>query len=234
LFQTPFANQTRCDGPGNKGQTCVTRTRSLDAIPFTKSLKFDMEVWNWADCKVAYAATTYWYAVPGATSNRGPEPQEAARELPRVPPTPKIAGAIECEKMKIVAKSLNTPAEPQTGALSDGEWSGGEQLFVRGNKPGDFIELAIPAGGSGKKKLTLYATKSWDYGILRFSVNGERAGKDYDAYNPQAILSGPIELGTVEPRDGQFVLRVEVVGGNPNSKNSKSFFGLDAVTLKKP
>ncbi len=39
LFQTPFANQTRCDGPGNKGQTCVTRTRSLDAIPFTKSLR---------------------------------------------------------------------------------------------------------------------------------------------------------------------------------------------------
>ncbi len=54
-FQTPFANQVRCDGPGNKGQTVVTRTRNLDAIPFTKSLKFDMEVWHWADCQVAYA-----------------------------------------------------------------------------------------------------------------------------------------------------------------------------------
>jgi hypothetical protein len=160
--------------------------------------------------------------------------QEAARELPIVPPAPKIAGAIECEKLKIIAKSPDTPADPQNGALSDGEWSGGEQLFVRGNKPGDFIELAIPAGGSGKKKLTLYATKSWDYGILRFSVNGQRTEKDFDAYSQNVVLSGPIDLGTFEPKEGQFVLRVEVVGANPSSKNSRSYFGLDAVTLTKP
>jgi D-arabinan exo alpha-(1,3)/(1,5)-arabinofuranosidase (non-reducing end) len=235
LFQTPFANQTRCDGPGSKGQTCLTRTRSLDAIPFTKSLRFDMEVWNWAaNVNVCYAATTYWYGRPGAVSNRGPEPKEAARPIPTVPPPQRIAGAIECETMKIVAKSPNTPAELQSGALSEGEWSNGAQLWVRGNKPGDFVELAIPGPDAGAKKLTLYATKSWDYGILRFSVNGQRAGKDFDSYSPSVILSGPIALGTFEPKDGRFLLRVEVVGGNPESKNSKSYFGLDAVSLGAP
>jgi hypothetical protein len=235
LFQTPFANQTRCDGPGSKGQTCLTRTRSLDAIPFTKSLKFDMEVWNWAaNVNVCYAATTYWYGRPGAVSNRGPEPKEAARALPTVPPPYHMAGAIECETMKIVAKSPNTPVEPQSGALSEGEWSNDTQLWIRGNTPGDFVELAIPAQGAGAKKLTLYATKSWDYGILRFSVNGQRAGKDFDSYSPKAILSGPIDLGTFEPKDGKFLLRAEVVGGNPESKNSKSYFGLDAVKLQAP
>lgn len=234
LFQTPFANQVRCDGPGNKGQTVVTRTRSLDAIPFTKSLQFDMEIWNWADCKVAYAATTYWYGLPSATSNRGPAAEEAAREIPSVPPPIKIAGAIECEKLKIVNKSPNTPTEVQSGVLSEGDWSGGAQLFVRGNKPGDFVELAIPAGGPGAKKITLYATKSWDYGILRCSINGQQAGKDFDSYSAPVVLSGPIELGTFEPKDNQFILRVEVVGANKDSKNSKSFFGLDAVTLTKP
>jgi hypothetical protein len=235
LFQTPFANQTRCDGPGSKGQTCLTRTRSLDAIPFTKSLKFDMEVWSWAaNVNVCYAATTYWYGRPGAVSNRGPEPKEVARTIPTVPPPHHIAGAVECETMKIVAKSPNTPAEPQSGALAEGEWSNDAQLWVRGNKPGDFVELAIPAADAGAKKLTLYATKSWDYGILRFSVNGQRAGKHYDSYSPKVILTGPIELGTFAPKDGQFILRVEVVGGNPESKNSKSYFGLDAVTLTAP
>ena len=235
LFQTPFANQTRCDGPGSKGQTCLTRTRSLDAIPFTKSLKFDMEVWNWAaNVNVCYAATTYWYGRPGAVSNRGPEPKEAARAIPTVPPPQRIAGAIECETMKIVAKSPNTPAEPQRGALTEGEWSNGAQLWVRGNKPGDFVELAIPAPDASAKKLTLYATKSSDYGILRFSVNGQWAGKDYDSFSPTVILSGPIPLGTFEPKDGRFLLRVEVVGGRPESKNSKSYFGLDAVTLTAP
>jgi len=96
VFQTPFCNQPRCDGPGNAGHTTNTRTRNLDAIPFEKSLKFDMEIWHWKDCKVNYAATTYWYALPGATSNRVPQPEEAVAPIPRlaesranaVPPKP--------------------------------------------------------------------------------------------------------------------------------------------------
>ncbi len=234
LFQTPFANQVRCDGPGTKGQTVVTRTRSLDAIPFTKSLNFDMEIWHWADCKVAYAATTYWYAVPGATSNRRVSPEEASRPLPTAPPPLQIAGALECEKLKIVAKSPKVVAEPQSGALAEGEWSGGAQLFVRANQVGDFVELEIPASDTVRKKLTLYGTKSWDYGVLRFSVSGQQAGHDFDSYSPRVIPSGPIELGQFEPREGKFVLRVEVVGANPASKNSRSYFGLDAITRTEP
>ncbi len=101
-----------------------------------------------------------------------------------------------------------------------------------GQRAGDFIELRIPA--KEKRKLTLYATKSWDYGILRFSVNGQPAGKDFDAWAERPKPSGPVTLGVFEPKNGAFILRVEVVGANPKSKNSKSFFGLDAVTLTAP
>lgn len=90
LFNEPFANHIRSDGPEAAGQTVVTRTRGLDAIPFTKSLQFDMEVWHWADCLVCYAATTYWYALPGATSNRGPLPEEASRPIPLPSPSPTV------------------------------------------------------------------------------------------------------------------------------------------------
>jgi len=229
LFQTPFANQIRCDGPRNAGYTVVNRTRSLDAIPFTKSFRFDMEVWHWGECEVAYAATTYWYARPGATSNRAPQPDEAERELPKVPEMFRIAGAIECETMQIVAQTPDIPVGPQ--GLS-GDWSGDSHLWIRGKHAGDFVELRIPV--TQKRKLTLYATKSWDYGILRFSVNGQPAGKDFDAWAKKPMASGPIPLGVFEPKSGAFILRVEVVGANPKSKNSKSFFGLDAVTLTEP
>ncbi len=63
----------------------------------------------------------------------------------------RIAGAIECEKLKIVAKSPNVVTEIQAGALAEGEWSADAQLFVHGNQPGDFIELQIPAPKSGNK-----------------------------------------------------------------------------------
>ncbi|HLX61510.1 MAG TPA: glycoside hydrolase family 172 protein [Planctomycetota bacterium] len=234
LFQGPFANQVRCDGPGNLGHTVVTRTRSLDAIPFTKSLQFDMEVWHWKECQVGYAATTYWYALPGATSNRGPQSDEAARAIPETPGVVKLKDAIECEKMPIVAQTPGLAIETQTGGLTAGGWSGGAQLFVRGRKPGDFVELKVTTNQSAPSKLTLYATKSWDYGVLRFSVNGKAVEKDFDAYNATAVTSGPIELGAHEPKDGQFILRVEVVGSNLASKGTKSYFGLDAVTVMTP
>ncbi|MBU6401396.1 MAG: DUF2961 domain-containing protein [Verrucomicrobia bacterium] len=82
LFEGPFSAQPRCDGPGNQGHTTNTRTRNLDVIPFTKSLRFDMEIWHWRDTNVAYAATTYWYARPGATCNRQPEPDAARAPIP--------------------------------------------------------------------------------------------------------------------------------------------------------
>jgi hypothetical protein len=88
LFQQPFANLVRRDGPDALGQTVVTRTRSLDAIPFTKTLQFDMEIWHSRECQVGYAATTYWYAQPGAKSNRGPSPDEAARPITSESPRP--------------------------------------------------------------------------------------------------------------------------------------------------
>ena len=171
LFQTPFANQVRCDGPGNKGQTVVTRTRSLDAIPFTRSLKFDMEVWHWADCKVAYAATTYWYGCNNAMSNRGPEPAEAARPIPESPPPYHIAGAIECEKLKIVAKSKDTPTEVQSGGLAEGEWSGGAALGPR-QQAGRVRRAAFPRRGARPAEAD--ALRDQKLGLRHFAVHRQR------------------------------------------------------------
>ena len=208
------------------------RLRLLDDTPFQTSLKHDMEIWHWADTKVDYAVGCFWYARPGAKCNREPQPAEAAMAIHELPSGQRIAGAIECETLPITAKSEGLLTETQESALAVSEWSGEAQILVRGTKVGDFIELQIPATGDQPKDVTLYATKSWDYGILRFSVNGQPAGKDYDAFNKQTIATGPIALGSFKPKDGKFVLRVEVVGANPSSKATHSYFGLDCVVVK--
>jgi len=82
-YSAPFHAQPRGDGDsGNIGYTTNTRTRSLDAIPFSESLKVDMEIWHWKEnTEVDYAVTTYWYATEGATSNRTTEVEEAKAPL---------------------------------------------------------------------------------------------------------------------------------------------------------
>jgi hypothetical protein len=88
LFQGPFSSQVRCDGPGNMGHTTVSRVRSLDRIPFSRDFRFDIEVWNGnAKAIEDYAATSYWYAAPGATCNRTPQPEEATAPISQVKAT---------------------------------------------------------------------------------------------------------------------------------------------------
>jgi hypothetical protein len=230
-FSSAFLSMPRRDSTGRgdwRGYTTTSRLRLLDGIPWRRSLKVDMEIWDWAATKLAYSAGAFWYARPGGDCNRRPMPEAAAGEIVEMPPKFKIAGAIECEQMKVVAKSPGLALETQSNIL---EWSGETQLFFRGNKVGDFVELLIPAKGTGPQKIVLYATKSRDYGVMRFSIHGQAAGKDFDAYSAESVLSGPIELGTFEPKDGHLLLRVKVVGANPSALGTKAYFGLDAVTL---
>lgn len=71
---------------GAKGFNICTRVRALDAIPFNKRLVFDMEAspgtqirnpWNFLN----YSAVVFWYALPGAVSNRNGLPAEAVKPI---------------------------------------------------------------------------------------------------------------------------------------------------------
>ncbi|MEI6219347.1 MAG: glycoside hydrolase family 172 protein, partial [bacterium] len=86
VFQTPFASEVRIDEAMTQGHNVLTRTRNLDGIPFEQSLKFDMELIPWQETHVTYAATTYWYAMPGAVSNIEPMPEAAARTFRHISP----------------------------------------------------------------------------------------------------------------------------------------------------
>jgi hypothetical protein len=70
-FKSAFVGQSQADGVAFKtwrGRIVNTRVRGLDAIPFDRSLKFDMEILHWNEAKVDLAVTTYWYGAPGASA----------------------------------------------------------------------------------------------------------------------------------------------------------------------
>jgi hypothetical protein len=69
LFSHAYHNQSRCDGPGNSGHTCLSRFHVLDDLPFQNALRFDMEIWHWDDGEIHYGATSWWYGDPGTRQN---------------------------------------------------------------------------------------------------------------------------------------------------------------------
>jgi hypothetical protein len=237
LFQHAYHNQTRCDGPVTKGHTSVNRFHILDAIPFQKLFRFDMEVWHWTpNINVTYAATSYWYARPGATDDFKPVPAKVLRNIPQVPPPYKIKGAIEGEKLKILKKSGTFDAGPQDMgefATDKHQWSGDSHLWVRPSNKGAWVDLELPVAADGKYHVVAYLTRARDYGIVQFHLNGKKLGKPVDLFNsPQVVSTGPIDLGAVELKKGKSTLRVEVVGSNPKSDGLRYMWGLDCVVLK--
>ena len=85
LFCAPFHSQNKIpEGPRWLGTTVNTRIRSLDAIPFKKSLNLDIEVQTHdsngtVQKYVDYGVATYWY---GSAGTKGTWIREPARMKP--------------------------------------------------------------------------------------------------------------------------------------------------------
>jgi hypothetical protein len=237
-FQHPYHNQTRCDGPGNRGWTSVNRFHILDNIPFEKSFRFDMEFWHWKpNIDVPYAATSYWYARPGATDDFHEPDAKTLQALPAAPPPAqayRIKGALEGEKLRIAKKSSDFDVDPQDmTAFGDGNWSGASHLWGRPGKAGEWVDLELPVAAAGRYNVVVYLTKARDYGIVQFDVNGKQLGPKVDSFHANSVVAtGAIELGTVELQKGAATLRVQVVGTNPKSDGLRYMWGLDCVVLK--
>jgi len=226
-FVHAYHNQPRCDGPGNYGRTSVNRFHVIDRIPFQKDFRFDMELWHWKECKVNMAVTAYWYARPGATDAFKPV-QAADVELRPVPEivVPRVKGAIEGEKMRIVEKTGNPAPQEWEGV------SGGAHLWWHdGQKPGDKLVLAFDVEKAGKYRVEAQFLKAVDYGIIQLEINGRKVGDPIDFFNDGVALTGPVDLGTFEFKQGENRLTATVVGAN--EKAVKAYmFGLDYLLLK--
>ena len=170
-----------------------------------------------------------------------PQPREAALPVPTLAEAiaaaapPRKPGAIECETMKVLAKSGDFFVGEQDMDPFGGErWSNGRHLLGKTTAVGDSVEIEWPAPDAAPRKLVLYATQAPDYATLRFRVNGQPVAATFDGYAAAVQPAPAFALGVFEPRDGKFRLRVEVAGANPAAKGAKYFFGLDCVILEKP
>ena len=84
-FEAAFHAMVPGDGNAKQGYVTQSRTRSLDPIPFDRSIDVNMEIWHWHDTEVDYAAATHWYARPGAASNLEPERDQARKQVNATP-----------------------------------------------------------------------------------------------------------------------------------------------------
>lgn len=228
-FSAPFHAQPTGAGNFHVGLSVNSRYRALDAIPFTRSIKFDMELWHWRGTNVNYAPATFWYAVPGAKGNIDPDPQAAAAPVARkredVVEVLRVPGALEGESLKVVSMSGGTR---EIQDIPDQRWSDDQQLWWRDGKPGDKLVLEFPVDKSGRYLVVVELTKARDYGVVRLAIDG-RGAKEFDRYHP-SVEHDRLELGQFEWEAGTRQLTVEIIGSNPAAV-PRHMFGLDYLQL---
>ncbi len=230
-FTHAYHNQPRCDGPQNYGHTCVSRFHILDNIPFTEAFRFDMEIWHAWNCEIALAATTYWYALPGATSK--PEKINDADLVivtPPPPPAPRtVEDALEAESLEVLEQSGGELV------VEDNEkyhWSAGKQVRWSGGAPGDSVTFGFPVEKGGRYEVRAAFTKTKRCGIVQLHVDGEPADSELDLYDPTIEPSGEISLGVYELTEGQNTLTARIAGKNPRTVGDIYAFGLDYLKLQ--
>jgi putative heme-binding domain-containing protein len=143
-----------------------------------------------------------------------------------------VPGAIEGESMKILAKTGN--AGPQNmREWKDFTWSGGQQLWWTGAKPGDRLTLALPVAIPGTYSIEAVLTRAPDYGVVKFLLDGQPlSDKQTDLFGSRVSATNQLVLGERELSAGEHRLTVEITGANPEAV--KAFmFGLDYVWLKR-
>ena len=231
-FAAPFHAQPCGSGNLAGGFSVNSRYRSLDALPFARSIKFDMELWHWRSTRMNYAPATFWYARPGATCNVKPDPKTAAQPVARtrsdVVEVFHAPGAIEGEGLEIAEKAAGTTEVQDVDRF---RWSGDQQLWWRDAQPGDRLVLEVPVEEGGTYRVRANLTKARNYGIVRLTLGGKAAEEPFDRFDPE-VSHDLVDLGQFDLEKGPNRLVVEIVGANPKAVKGH-MFGLDYLKLEK-
>ncbi|TWU40999.1 glycoside hydrolase family 172 protein [Novipirellula artificiosorum] len=229
-FSAPFHSQPEGGGNLAGGFSVNSRYRSLDAIPFDRLLTFDMELWHWRDTKVDYAPTTFWYAMPNATSNVEPNIESATRKVTlhvsQIVKPVFVEGAIEAETIRVIEK---TGGNFQIQRISGYHWSNDAQLWWIDGKAGDRLTLDFPAPKSGTYKITAGFVHAPDYAIVKVSLNTSDGGT-HDLYAPR-VVNEPTVLGTFELDAISNKMSFTIAGANPKAIK-RHMVGLDYLLLE--
>jgi hypothetical protein len=240
IFVRPLHGQPLAEG--NLGHEIDYRWHLSDQVPFQASLDADIEKYQpdapkrspW-DVYDLYACTPFWYLAPGGTDPYDEQPVDQ-RVGYWTRPVPKYTepGVIEAEDLKMVPSPNDHVPQPNNlGPRSPGVWSNDQALFwVTDRGIGkEQVGLYLPVAHAGKYKILVRFVKGATYGIAQLSLDGQKLGAPFDAYDPKLEPSDPLDMGTVSLTAGQHVLGITIPDKNPAVPERGASVGLDYIKL---
>lgn len=231
FFDAPFHTQPFGRGANQPDVAVNSRYRALDAIPFSRSIRVDMEVWHWHRTRMNFAPATFWYARPGTRNPLGPT-RAVSFPVPisadDIVPVVRVPGAIEGEALAIIHASGGTTEVQHIPPFG---WSGHEQLWWRDATTHDTLTLGFDAEREGRYEVTVRLTRAPDYGRVHIGVNGTLHKPNVELYR-DPLDTFDVLLPNVPLNAGQNLLEFGIMGAHPKAVK-RHMVGLDYLLLKR-
>ncbi|MCC6428896.1 MAG: DUF2961 domain-containing protein [Phycisphaerales bacterium] len=144
IFQYPYFSQPICTGPETRGYITNNRWHILDAIPFDRSIVFNMELFAHTPTPhMSYARLAYWYAKPGSHNDEPGINDADLRVAPLLPWTVRAAGGATGASI-FEAEDARDPAS-KADVISDVRYSAGK--LARFTGPSGAIRIRTDKAG---------------------------------------------------------------------------------------
>lgn len=224
----PFIGQPDGEGVSNPGYVVNLRFRALDAIPFTKSLKMDMEMWHWSkNTKIDYAPTTFFYMRPGGQVLVDKNLDQVRRKVTEnradlITINDTVNGKrFEMESARVSDDSENAGAQFN----EDWGWSGDSQVFWRPHKKGETLNLEFQNKNAKKTLQYLNLTKAPDYGKFTIKLNDKTLIDNWNGYNKNGVITEKVKTKLISLKTGTNTMEVIYNDTAPNL--DIGYFGID-------
>jgi putative membrane-bound dehydrogenase-like protein len=142
-----------------------------------------------------------------------------------------VPGAIEGEGIAVQQITAGTANRQEMSPFKADRWSGNDQLWWTGGRPGDRLTVVVEVPETGNYQLETVFTMARDYGIVQLYLNQQPLGQPLDLFNESQVIStGVLTWGQHRLDKGTHQLTIQLVGSHPQAVKSY-MVGLDYVRL---
>ena len=218
-FSQPFIAQPMAAGNRNRGLSVNNRSRALDTIPFSSSLKLDMEIWSWVGGRtIDYAPTTFWYGTAATRSvvDLAVNPVlDQPLDQAGVQTAVKIVDRQEGEAL-VVDESAPVEFIPYT-VPTNNDLSNRTQLLIQDLQVGEDVDMAFYSDNARYGTLDIRTRKAADNMIVDFLLNGTVIVSDLDLYGSGDITTSVPDVSLLK---GENSLTIRGKGTNPGNTSA--------------
>jgi hypothetical protein len=190
------------------GKVAAYRFHVGDAIPFTNSLKFEMEHGHGNEVTADYSSTAYWYQKE--PHKKFPEILKASLRIPLRVVIPN--GLVEAEGIK-PAGNITSYIEDMSDFGPD--WSSLKQLHVKTDDKAIEFTMVLPGGVEKGYNIDIYYTTGPEYDDF-YVFNGNKKIGEIKGYNDVVYPGGKLTLENVPTENQEVKLVFKTSGKNGN------------------